>query len=246
MKRWRELCVLASFTAVVACNAADVPVFSAGSAGTAGLAGSAGNTGSAGMAGALSGGAGMSSADTGGGGASAGQGGDVSGGGGDTVCHGNVDCPPDTFFCQTQTCEHGAPGVCVVKPPVCDYSELKPVCGCDHLTYWNDCTAASWGVTVISQGLCGTGAKTCHGNNDCPGMFGATCAHLLPPGVGCGTSADQGTCWVTPPDCSMTGDTRQWQGCPPPGSGAGLGACSSACEAIKVGHPFIQDSTACP
>ena len=237
----QALCALSAAAGLIACNAGEVPVFSAA---VAGMAGTAGITGTSGAASGASGSSG-SGGDTGGGGAYAGQGGDLAAGGGDSVCHGNADCP-DTFFCQTQTCDHGAPGVCIVKQPVCD-SALKLVCGCDHLTYWNACLAEQYGVTVISEGACSTGARTCHGNNDCASMSGATCAHLLPPGVGCGTSADQGTCWVTPQDCSMTGDTRQWQSCPPPGSGGGLGPCTSTCGAVKVGHPFVQaDSATCP
>lgn len=241
----RDTFVLAALAGLLACNAADVPVYAAASAGTGGMIADA-SAGAAGGAGVVSGAAGMTFGDTGGAGASAGQGGgDVSAGGGDTVCHGNADCP-ETFFCQTQTCERGAPGVCVVKQPLCD-SDLRPVCGCDHLTYWNDCLREQYGISLLAQGACSTGARTCHGNNECQGLSGATCAHLLPPGVGCGTVADQGTCWVTPPDCSMTGDTRQWQSCPPPGSGGSLGPCSSTCEAVKVGHPFIQaDRTTCP
>ncbi len=233
------LCTLIAFAGLVACDAGDVPVFSAASAGTAG------NAGTAGSAGALSGAGGSSGADTGSGGTYAGQGGDISAGGGDTVCHGNGDCP-DASFCLTQSCDHGAPGVCVVRPPICD-STLKLVCGCDKLTYWNDCLRQEYGISWSTEGSCAAGAKTCHGNNDCPGMLGATCAHLLPVNVGCGAMGDQGTCWVTPTDCSMTGDTRVWQSCPPPGSGGGLGPCTSTCGAVKAGHPFIQvDGTACP
>ena len=187
----------------------------------------------------------MSGGDTGGGGASAGQGGDFSAGGGDTVCHGNFDCP-ETLFCLTQSCERGAPGVCTVKPPICG-STLEFVCGCDHLTYWNPCLLHQHGFSQSSLGTCEVGAKLCHGNDECPPMSGATCARLQTSDVGCGTSADPGTCWVTPPDCANTGDMLKWQQCPPPGSGAGLGPCESTCVAAKAGHPFVQATSAtCP
>ncbi|MEO7035915.1 MAG: hypothetical protein ABI548_18425 [Polyangiaceae bacterium] len=245
----RVLCTLAALAAVGACDAADVHVFAAGPADAAGMAGATGDSagaGSAGMGGAISGGAGISGAGTGGGGAPAGLGGDFSAGGGDTVCHRNADCPGETLFCLTESCEPGAPGVCTLRPPICD-STLQFVCGCDHLTYWNPCLLYQHGFSKSADGTCEVGAKLCRGNNDCPPMSGSTCARLQTSDVGCGTSADQGACWVTPSDCSMTGDTLQWQSCPPPGSGSGLGPCTSTCMAAKVGRPFIQvDSATCP
>ncbi|CAN5348582.1 hypothetical protein BH09MYX1_BH09MYX1_64990 [soil metagenome] len=46
-----------------------------------------------------------------------------------------------------------ASGTCQPKPEVC-YQIVKPVCGCDGLTYGNDCKANAAGVSVAANGAC--------------------------------------------------------------------------------------------
>ena len=44
-------------------------------------------------------------------------------------------------------------GVCVVRPELCP-EVYNPVCGCDHMTYSNECFANAAGQDIISTGVC--------------------------------------------------------------------------------------------
>jgi hypothetical protein len=236
-----------------ACNAGDIAVFSEPGAGASGLAG-AGSLGGAGYtanAGSnASGGSDVASGAGAGAGALSGGSAPTSGCGGmeaaagaaDVVCHSNTDCPPN-WLCLKQSCPD-MEGVCEARP-VCFDTTPAPVCGCNHVTYWNDCLRRQYGVSASTPGECGAGTHPCFMNSDC--SDGATCSHLLPPNTACGGPPAPGTCWVTPGDCSATGDPRTWAPCPPPGGGPG-GPCTSTCQAVQSGHPYmpLAAGAACP
>lgn len=64
-------------------------------------------------------------------------------------------CRPG-FYCQktTEVCPiKGGPGVCKVRPQKCP-GVVVPVCGCNNVTYANECQAERAGVSVAHQGRC--------------------------------------------------------------------------------------------
>jgi len=223
---------------LVACDAGEIVVFSAEQAGSAGVM----NVAGAGAGGALE--PGGAPAMGGGGGtsggtvgiASAGQSSAGSAGAVGTPCHTSADCDP-LWLCAKNSCADEA-GVCVARPALPD-STTALVCGCDHITYWNDALRQWYGISASTPGQCVSGARACQMDTDCGA--GATCSHLLPPMTSC-SSPGPGTCWVTPADCP-TGDRPRWSLCPPPGGGSGGGqppACATICQAVQSGCSYMQ------
>lgn len=165
-------------------------------------------------------------------------------------CVDDTECSTKEF-CARATCGDVA-GTCEHAPVLCD-EDAHPVCGCDGITYWNDCLRRAAGITSMTQNECGYNAHSCrHGGkggppgdpDECPS--GTFCARLLSlPGAGsppqnfCGPS-DLGTCWALPAVCPDRAGPDRWTAC-----GTTPSVCATTCDAIRSGEPY-QRASVCP
>jgi hypothetical protein len=180
-------------------------------------------------------------------------------------CIDNTGCPTRAFCARLDCNEVG--GVCEARSVICDEAPA-PVCGCDGITYWNDCLRRAAGVTAATRGectasavICGAGARPPGGPGPGPGPgdpppdpnvgcpTGALCARLLPAPA------------PLPP--SPTEPPPPMESCPPeiPGTcwalpaicpanggsdrwivcgGPNTSTCRTTCDAIRSGEPHVR------
>ena len=156
-------------------------------------------------------------------------------------CVSSNDCTATNTYCDKDSC--GAPaGTCEFFPPSCDNAESL-VCGCDGVTYFNDCLRQAAGVAPTAKGacthenalLCGLGiAATCPTDTVCARLLGfevgPQCPHDAP-----------GTCWRLPPECPSPSDSSDlWDECADNGA-----QCVETCTAIRSGN-VAQRPNQCP
>ncbi|MFZ5897176.1 MAG: hypothetical protein ACOY0T_39320 [Myxococcota bacterium] len=158
------------------------------------------------------------------------------------VCRSNADC--DSGYCEKARCTDEF-GRCERRAVACEGIGPPAVCGCDGITYYNDCLRRQAGVSQRSQGECGSDAVLCRGSLDCGNRPGVQCAHLFAPGEPCGPPAPPvpGTCWVIPDVCDPTKDSGRYTEC----GGPQAGRCADTCNAVRSGHPFVKAASGvCP
>lgn len=166
-------------------------------------------------------------------------------------CIGDLDCTGPAFCARRDCIDVG--GTCTALPVVCE-EEAAPVCGCDGITYWNDCLRRAAGITAKRFGECDPGvAQTCGGKEQhgpgpgpasehCPA--GTFCARLLPPVLPGPPSTCPpevwGSCWALPAVCPSRSGPDRWTAC------RGLDpGCATTCDAIRSGEPHRR-ANACP
>jgi hypothetical protein len=111
--------------------------------------------------------------------------------------------------------------------------DLTPVCGCDHVTYWNSTIAAAHGANVAATGECGANAAACTRSTGCAGE--AKC-NLEQPLV-CSLGDAKGTCWQLPKSCTGTSGSSVRR--------CNNQQCTSLCSAIVDERQFVPGA-GCP
>jgi hypothetical protein len=81
---------------------------------------------------------------------------------GSSVCYDNWDCydPFSIHFCSKPAGDCDGVGTCAAIPEYCP-TLWAPVCGCDGVTYPNDCVAAMAGMSVSFAGQCELACSDC-------------------------------------------------------------------------------------
>jgi hypothetical protein len=121
-----------------------------------------------------------------------------------TICGGfaNVKCP-DGQACRFPAAQCGTAdlaGTCVAVPSTCQ--EAGPqVCGCDGITYANECQLLKAGVRAAKAGACQDAQEpaACKGNADCTGT-----SNFCEFTVGTCGGKDAGRCVVEPQTCPQS------------------------------------------
>jgi hypothetical protein len=147
-------------------------------------------------------------------------------------CIANSDCAPGSY-CERRHCEDTT-GECHHFPIACA-DEESPTCGCDGVTYWNDCLRRTAGVSTAEIGQCSY-PLTCSDGVDCPS--GAACARLVGADPTFCRPNVEGTCWVLPVTCPEVASVDRWSVCDANDTKT---RCIDTCTAIRSGKPYRRE-----
>jgi hypothetical protein len=154
-------------------------------------------------------------------------------------CEDVADCPAG-LYCEKPSCDAPS-GVCEPFPIECGDDE-QPVCGCDGITYFDDCLRTQNGIAASTAGSCHLeGASTCAGSMNALCPDGTVCALLLGTNSSC-ASFPEGSCWVLPARCpSPDASADTWDPCQAGQMGQGQ-HCLDTCTAIRMGGVYKRAS----
>ncbi len=152
------------------------------------------------------------------------------------ICTRSEDCDV-AEYCEMPDCG-GAVGVCRVPPILCN-AEASPVCGCDGVTYFNDCWRQKLRVPAkTADDACLVDAQRCGAGAAAPCPAGAFCAKLFTSTAGAGIfslggfSELPGSCWVVPPDCGPELGGDRWV--------SSAEDCTDLCSAVRSEVPHAK------
>jgi hypothetical protein len=149
-----------------------------------------------------------------------------------TPCSDNGGCLGGQF-CEKPSCG-AALGRCVQQPAFCD-GDSRPECGCDGVTYWNDCLRRKAGAGLSERGPC-VSPRPCDTTSPCEGE--AVCGRLVNPAQ-CGL-VPAGACFVLPERCDGFMPDHFYE------CGAPMTLCLDGCAAIRSGRIMARYRGACP
>jgi hypothetical protein len=142
-------------------------------------------------------------------------------------CATSADCA-DADFCSKDSCD--GIGLCELRPDLCPL-DSGIVCGCDGVTYADECLANQSGTSVASEGACDTASNICTAD----GLPGCSAGELCLIETGRCDSSAMGFCVREPLECP---DDRK------PVCGCDGTTYRNACVAAKAGV-VVEDAGAC-